>query len=317
MRVLVTGGFGFIGGRLCKYLDEQESFDIVCSSRIPHAETNSPRLSTAIVDWACIESLKASCADVDVVVHLAAMNAGDSANDPVSALMVNGVATIRLLEAAKAMGVRRFIYLSTAHVYGSPLVGILTEDTCPAPVHPYATSHRAAEDAVIASDYQGAIEGIVIRLSNSFGAPARPDINCWGLLINDLCRQAVTTNLLELRSTGLQRRDFIPMTDVCRAIKHFMVLPKKMLQQQIFNVGSGWSPTLLDVVNMIADRCEQSFGVRPSLTLQSPLSGETAANLDYRIDALCATGFVPSTDPIMELDNLLSFCNYNFGVEIR
>ena len=315
MRVLVTGGYGFIGGRLCKYLDEQESFDVICSSRTHQVETDSPRLSTAIVNWASNESLRASCAGVDVVVHLAAMNAGESAGDPVGALMINGVATVRLLEAAKAMGVRRFVYLSTAHVYGNPLVGVLTEDTCPAPVHPYATSHRAAEDAVIAADHQGAIEGIVLRLSNAFGAPARPDINCWGLLFNDLCRQAVTTNALELRTAGLQRRDFIPMTDVCRAIEHLMELPKAMLQQHIFNVGTGWSPTLLDVVNIIADRCEQRFGTRPSLTRQSQRGGETAPNLDYRVDALRATGFVFSTEPMMELDNLLSFCHSNFGKE--
>jgi UDP-glucose 4-epimerase len=60
---------------------------------------------------------------------------------------------------------------------------------------------------------RGDIEGIVIRVSNSFGAPAHQHANCWMLLVNDLCRQAVSTGQMTLRSSGIRRRDFVTLTD--------------------------------------------------------------------------------------------------------
>ena len=76
------------------------------------------------------------------------MNAQNCVTDPVAALEVNAVATARLLQAAIRQGAKRFIYLSTAHVYGSSLSGVITEETCPASLCPYAASHRAGEDVV-------------------------------------------------------------------------------------------------------------------------------------------------------------------------
>ena len=105
----------------------------------------------------------------------------------------NGVATKRLVEAASRAGVKKFIYLSTAHVYASPLVGTITEQTLPNNSHPYASSHLAGESAVLNADERGVIQGVVMRLSNAYGAPMHKGVNCWMLVVNDLCRQAVQT----------------------------------------------------------------------------------------------------------------------------
>jgi len=72
-----------------------------------------------------------SCDGVYVVIQAAGMNAQDCAADPVAALAFNGVATVRLVMAASRTGAQRFISLSTAHVYASPLAGTITEATYP------------------------------------------------------------------------------------------------------------------------------------------------------------------------------------------
>src|SRR5207245_1641136 len=105
----------------------------------------------------------------------------------------------KLTDAAKRAGVRRVVYVSTAHVYGAPLAGVITEASCAVSLHPYATSHRAAEDVVRAAHERKTIEGVVIRLSNAYGAPVSEDANCWTLLVNDLCRQAARTKTMVLR----------------------------------------------------------------------------------------------------------------------
>jgi UDP-glucose 4-epimerase len=264
-------------------------------------------------DWTSSESLHACCDGIEAVVHLAAMNAANSKRDPVAALEMNGVSTARLIQVAIKAGVRRFVYISTAHVYGSPLAGTITEETCPRPLHPYATSHRAAEDVVRTASTQGFIEGAVLRLSNAFGSPARAEADCWDLLFNDLCRQAVVSGALVLRSSGMQRRDFISMTDACRAIQHCLRLPAASLRDRVFNLGGQWSPTILEAATFVADRYEQRGRVRPVITLAPAAPGEKSEPLDYRIDLLKSTGFVPAMDTIGELDGLIAFCETAFG----
>ena len=122
-------------------------------------------------------------------------------------------AAFRAVAASVAAKVKTFIYLSTAHVYGHPLSGSITETTTPNNQHPYATSHLAGEKALLFASGGGEIDGIVLRLSNIYGVPTHKNVDCWMLLVNDLCKQVVTTQRLVLRSSGAQRRNFLTMND--------------------------------------------------------------------------------------------------------
>jgi UDP-glucose 4-epimerase len=311
MRVLITGAFGYLGGRLAQYLASQAGNEILLGSR---RQTESPswlpQAKVVQTRWESPASLEEICTDIDAAVHLAGMNAQDSAADPVAALTVNGVATGRLMQAAVHCGVKRFIYLSTAHVYGSPLTGIITEATCPTNLHPYASSHRAGEDLVLAGQQKGEIEGIVARLSNAFGTPAHKDADCWMLLVNDLCRQAAATQKMVLRTSGLQRRNFITISDTCRVISHFLSIPASKIGDGLFNVGSAWSPTILEMTERIAERIELVTGSRPEIHREEEQGTDPGERLDYRINKLTDTGFClrGSDSDNHEIDGLIQFC---------
>jgi UDP-glucose 4-epimerase len=313
MRILITGGFGYLGGRLSQLLTSENSNEIILGSRYQTSPPKwLPKVRLVSTQWDSLHSLEKSCRDVDAVVHLAGMNAQDCSDNPVAALELNAVATARLLQAAIRQGVKRFIYLSTAHVYVSPLTGIITEDICPISLNSYATSHRAGEDVVRAANQRGEIEGVVIRLSNAYGAPVHKDANCWMLLLNDLCRQAVTTKHMALQSSGLQRRDFIPLSDACRAIDHLLHLPTQKLTRDIFNVGGGWVPTIWEAACLAQERCHVILGFRPQLTCISQKEDKGVAMLDYRSDALHQTGFQSIFNRVEEVDQLLHFCKTSF-----
>jgi UDP-glucose 4-epimerase len=313
MKVLITGGFGYLGGRLAQFLASQAGYELILGSR---KQTESPlwlpQAKVVQTQWNSPVGLEQICAGVDAIVHLAGMNAQDCIADPVTALEFNAVVTARLLKAAVRQSVKRFIYLSTAHVYADPLAGVIKEEACPVSLHPYATSHRAGEDVVRAAHQRGEIEGMVIRLSNAYGAPAHKDANCWMLLVNDLCRQAVITQQMVLRSSGFQRRDFVPLGDVCRAIDHLLGLPRQDLDRGLFNVGGKSASTVWDVACLIRERCDAVLGFLPQLIRIEPQVGETAAELDYRLDALARTGFQPSADRVEEIDRLVEFCRKSF-----
>lgn len=309
MRILISGGFGFVGGRLAKYL-QHAGHEVVLGSRSAKSPPEWFREAEVVkMDWNDTDALTTVCAGVDVIIHAAGMNAQDSAANPSEALAFNGVSTARLIDAGYKALVRRFIYLSTAHVYGSPLEGTITEEANLRNLHPYATSHLAGESAVLYATQSKQIEGIVLRLSNAFGAPAHWEANCWGLLVNDLCRQAVTLRSMTLRSTGLQRRDFITIQDVMRVIAHMVELPKSNIGNGVFNVGSGNSSSVIDMVELIQIRCKEVLGYTPGIIRQLPVENEKSPNLEYRIDKLLGTGFKFDGNPELEIYDIIEMCS--------
>lgn len=310
--VLITGGLGYVGGRIAQAISQQSEYNLVLSTRqnntvLPHWLDKGKIIS---VDLLSESDLAAACQGVKAIVHLAALNEIDSAIDPEQALMINGMGTLKLLRAAERAGVERFIYFSTAHVYGAPLQGLITETTVPRPMHPYAITHHIAEDFVLASNK---LKGMVVRLSNSLGAPAHSDVNRWTLIANDLCRQAVTTKQLVLKSSGMQKRDFIALSDVCAAVDHLLKLPAKDCKDGLFNLGGQCTLRIIELTNLIADRCQIVLGFKPPILCPSPTKDEVDFDLAYEISKLKSTGFEINGSISEEIDATLKFCQHFFA----
>lgn len=306
---LVTGAFGYVGGRLVRSLAEagwtlRLGAHAASFARPPWLA----RAELVRLDVLSESSLASACRGAGAVVHLAALDENESARDPARAFAVNAEGTRRTLDAALRRGVERFVYLSTAHVYGRPLAGSLTEDRAPRPVHPYAVTHLLAEHLVLAAHARGEIRGIVLRLSNAFGPPGWPRMDRWSLLVNELCREAVRRRRLTLKTSGLQRRDFIPLEDVGRAAVHALALPGERLGDGLFNLGGKAPWRVLDVARRIARRCRRVLGFEPALLRARPKRGERSAPLAYSIRKLERTGFRLGGDPDAEIDGTLAFC---------
>jgi UDP-glucose 4-epimerase len=313
MRILITGGFGFVGGRLARHL-QQAGHQIILGSRNARSSPDwLPQAKVVQTDWNDGRALEEICNGVDMLIQAAGMNALDCVVDPVAALEFNGLATARLVGMASRAGVKRFIYLSTAHVYASPLVGAINEEFCPRNLHPYATSHLAAENAVLSASQRGEVEGIVLRLSNAFGAPVHQGVNCWMLLVNDLCRQAVETRKLVLHSDGLQQRDFIAMTEVCRVVECLSSRDFDVLLPGVFNVGSGVSLSVLEMAQLIQQRCKLVLDFEPEL--QRPEASIIGKHemLKFRADRLTKIGVNVHVDNNSEIDRLLAFCQASYN----
>ncbi len=313
-RVLVTGGYGYLGGRIAQILVAQGWHITLCTRRaVAGAPDWLPDATPLQLDWDSIESLETACSDQDAVVHLAAMNEVESLRDPVGALRVNGVEALRLLEAAIAARVPRFVYLSTAHVYGSPLVGLIDEATVARPKHPYAITHKVTEDFVLAAHDAGRIEGVVLRLSNGFGVPAHAGVDRWTLLINDLCRQAATSRRLVLHSSGLQRRDFITLEDTAQAVAHVLALPREALDDGLFNLGGDAPLRVIDMAELVAARCTAVLGFTPDIRRPEPMYGARSADLAYSSEKLKLTGWEQKRRHLAEIDATLLLCKEVFA----
>jgi UDP-glucose 4-epimerase len=315
-KVLITGGAGYLGGRIAADLTAWNKFSIRLTIR-ENEDNHSlyvPENEIVAMDLLKDEQIRAACKGVYCIIHLAAMNEIDCAKDPEKGLAVNGLGTLRLIRMAETEGVERFVYISTAHVYGAPLQGIITEDTLPRPVHPYAITHRVAEDFVFSALSRRSMQGIVIRLSNALGSPVHPSVNRWSLVANDLCRQVVTTGKIQLHSPGVQKRDFVPLVDVCAAIRHFIELPGAKLGNGLFNLGGEHSLRIMDLAEIIAERTQEIFGFKPPIIRPSLESGEgMESSLIYSIDKLKSTGFRLEGNIKNAIDETLLFCAKYFG----
>jgi UDP-glucose 4-epimerase len=312
MRILITGGFGFVGGRIAKHL-VQAGHQITLGTRHSISYPDwLPQAEVAQISWDDEKVLERICDDVDVIIHAAGMNAQDCSIDPISALAFNGLVTARLVTAARQAGVKKFIYLSTAHVYGNPLVGTITEKTCPRNLHPYATSHLAGEQAVLSTYSCGELQGIVLRLSNAFGSPMHKEVNCWMLLVNDLCKQVIETHKLVLNTSGLQHRDFIGLAEICCVVER-LIDADQLENAKVFNVGAGLSKSVLDMAKLIQQRCTKLLGFTPELQYKKSETNERHDSLIYRSDNLNALGIsCKNQNNTVEIDNLLLYCQSTF-----
>jgi UDP-glucose 4-epimerase len=300
-----------VGGRLAQRLSPDH--EIYISSRKPFA-SNLQDLYGRVkgVEHKTL-FMNGRFPPVDTVIHLASMNEWDSAKYPSEAVTVNVDETRAILENSIRSGTERFVYFSTAHVYGSPLIGTITEETIPHPAHPYSLTHKAAEDVVKDAVLQNRIQGIVLRLSNSFGAPVSPTVNRWTLLTNDLCRQAVETGKMKLNSNGCQYRDFICLSDVEENVAK-MVGGKMDLKNIIYNLGSGTPVRVIDMTNAIARIAVTVLNRHIPVELP-PGSEETVEpTLEFSIDRLLKEGFNITNDVEREIERLLEFCRENFFV---
>lgn len=309
-RILITGGLGYVGGRLSRRLSEEH--EVWVSSRKPVPE-HILRLHGNVrrIDHALLLDLSTFPTSFDAVIHLAAMNEIDSVKFPSETIRVNIDETRIILENSISKKVNQFIYFSTAHIYGAPLEGTITEETLPCPVHPYAITHRAAEDYIIAASKNKSIQGTVLRLSNSFGAPISSHVNRWTLLANELCRQAVEKGTITLRSNGCQHRDFICLADVEEVIARMLINPGSP-RYIIYNIGSGISMRVIDMADAIIQSAVTVLKKNISLVMPADCIPADEPALNFSIDRLLSEGFHIQNDLQIELERLLQFCAEHF-----
>ncbi len=306
MRVLVTGGFGYLGGRVCLALAEAGE-DVIVGARRPSADRLHDGDALSIFDVTSVTEteLALEAARPDAIVHLAAVNEIESLRDPRLAYKVNCEGTYNLLTAAVRAKVDRLLYVSTFHVYGKA-EGDISEATPTSPSHPYATTHRAAEDiARYFARYHG-IATASLRLSNAYGAPVHPRIDRWTLVFNDLCRQAVVSGEIVLATAGGQHRDFISLHDVGRAIVHALRSDAVMHDGEVFNLGGRTSLSIREVAAIVARVAENELGA--PIPVRGPEGRVTGARVNYDIAKFEATGFRLSGSMEEEIVATLALC---------
>lgn len=305
-KILVTGGTGYIGGRLVSALSNF-GHQVKIGTRHPGNAGND---LFVVTDFENAKSLPAAIKDFDSIIHLAGSNEIESVSNPEKALYETAVYTNRLVNAAKEAGTKKFIYFSTVHVYGAPLKGELSEKVPASPKHPYAIAHLCAENFVLMANGKNSLQTAIIRLSNGFGYPEKKEVNRWTLLVNDLCKQAIKKKQLTLNSSGNQLRDFIPISDVCSAVNSLLLT--SFCEYPVFNLGSGKSISVYQMAIKIAEVYKTLFNQDLPVYRPTTVDMQLIVEFKLNIDAILSTGYCPENQIDYEIEKTLRMCQQWF-----
>lgn len=306
MKYLITGGSGYLGGRLVSYL-QQRGNEVTIGSRkeAVTSETKSVKL-----DYNCPKRLAQAFKSQDFIFHLAYPDEIESKLHPAEALKVGGEYTWNICQAICASDKRPLlIYLSTFHVYGKNATGYITEKTIPSPTHPYALGKYFGEKVIQLFREKEGMDSLCVRLSNAFGVPRSLNITRWSLVFNELCWQAVINKEIRLKSAGKQVRNFITLEDTERALEFLTRHKKHWPQDGTINLGSNLNFSILEVAEIISTRTENILGYKPSIIINETDTDMTYENkgFNYSTKRLKTMGFIWENNLFGEIDATLCF----------
>lgn len=286
MKIIVTGGAGFIGGNFIHYmLAHHPGYKIICLDCLTYAgnlETLAPVLDntnftfskTDITDRKSVFELFEQ-EKPDAVINFAAESHVDrSITDPGVFLSTNIIGTSVLLDACRTFGVKRFHQVSTDEVYGDlPLDRpdlLFTEETPLSPSSPYSASKASADLLTLAYHRTYDLNVTVSRCSNNYGPYQFPEKLIPLMIIN-----ALADKPLPVYGNGLNVRDWLYVIDHCKAID--MILHSGR-SGEVYNIGGHNEMRNIDIVKLI---CAQ---IGKSESLITHVSDRKGHDLRYAID---------------------------------
>ena len=255
MKILVTGGAGFIGSNFIRHVLASDSkSEVINLDKLTYAANpenladvqNDPRYRLICGDICNERDLEQVFAiNFDALIHFAAETHVDrSIENATPFLEANILGTRRLLETVRRFPNLRFIHISTDEVYGSAPSGTaFTEDSPLDPRSPYAASKASAEHFVRAYANTYGLSAVILRCTNNFGPYQFPE-----KLIPLIIANASEDKPLPVYGDGMQERDWLYVEDFCRAIQ---LVIQKAKPGSLYNVSSGQPQANLKIVRTI------------------------------------------------------------------
>ncbi|MBV8279751.1 MAG: NAD-dependent epimerase/dehydratase family protein [Verrucomicrobia bacterium] len=268
MRILITGGAGFIGSHLAAHFHRHAAVRVLDDLRTGHRD-NLAGLDIEFVHGSILDRVMLSrvMQGVDYVYHLAAfVSAPQSILDPHTCVELNVTGLLNVLEAAATAGVRKLCFSSSAAVYGDSAVVPKREDMCPEPRSPYGVTKLDGEFYCRHFTEAGRLKTVALRFFNVFG-PRQDPAGPYGAAVAVFFQRALGGKPLVIFGDGSQTRDFIYVRDIVPALEYAALTPGL---EGVFNAGYGDEVTILE----LAQRILSLTGSRSSIQFESERPGD-------------------------------------------
>ena len=284
MRILITGGSGFIGSHLAEHYQGSAEIVILDNLRSGHRR-NLDGLQHTFIDG-CVTDRAAvdqAMAGVDFVFHLAAMiSVPESMIQPSECARINVLGLINVLESATAAGVKKVVLASSAAIYGDNPTVPKIETMLPEPKSPYAITKLDGEYYLELFRHDGKLDTASLRFFNVFG-PRQDPKSAYAAAVPIFMQKALAGEAITIFGDGEQTRDFVHVKDIAAALAHVAGRPDL---HGTYNVGYGNSMT----VNELAAQIVRLAGSSSKIVHLPERSGDVKHSR-ASIDKLLATGF--------------------------
>lgn len=289
MKYLVTGGAGFIGSHISRSLLELghsvRVFDNFSSGR--HENLEGLDVEILEGDLRDASAVARAVSGMEVIFHEAAfVSVPESMEKPQECFDVNVTGTSILFEAARAAGVRRAVFATSAAVYGDSEDYPLSEDTPLRQLSPYAVSKRV--DELYGQLYTTSFnfEVVALRYFNVYGPRQRPD-SMYAAAVPIFIRRMLDNKPITIFGDGGQSRDLVNVRDVVRA--NLLAAEHPAAPGQIFNVCTGVETRLLDLIDILYD----IFPDAPKHIHAEPRAGDIYRSIGTPKKIMDMLGFKP------------------------
>jgi len=274
MKILVTGGAGFIGANLVRALSDRSGIDeVVVIDDISFGfRENLEGVEATVIEGSILDAslLATAMNGVSSVVHLAARSSVPrSVAFPMAAHQDNATGTALVLEAARSEGDVQVIVASSSSVYGANDVLPKHEGLAARPVSPYAASKLATESYTLAWGHSYEMPVLALRLFNVFG-PLQPPVHTYAAVIPAFLSAAMQDRLLPVHGDGTQCRDFTYVDSVVAVIVN--AIHRRVSYLEPVNLAFGLRVTLLEVI----EELESILGRKLPVEFQPRRIGDVA-----------------------------------------
>ena len=298
MKVLITGGAGFIGSHLAAELQSRAGVRILDNFRTGR-RGNLEGITADLIegDITDRDTLRAAIQGADYVFHLAAMvSVPESVSQPLECEGINSLGTLHVLEEAATAGVKKVFFASSAAVYGdNPAVPKL-ETMLPEPRSPYAYTKLHGEHLCRFYHDEGRVPTVCLRFFNVFG-PRQDPRGPYAAAVPIFMEKAQRGEPLTIFGDGGQTRDFISVRDIVSAILHVTLTPGIT---GVLNAGYGGTLTINDLARRIIAAANSRSEIRYLPERPGDVRHSRAS-----IAALLSTGWTP----VSNLDDALREMN--------
>jgi UDP-glucose 4-epimerase len=266
LRLLITGGAGFIGSNLTRLaLNQGHQVSIIDDLSTGFAD-NLQGLDVSLVHGSIVEpdAMNNALEGVDSVVHLAALGSVPrSIEDPLATHEANATGTLRVLEATRHAGIDHTVVASSSSVYGLNPAIPKGEREWVRPMSPYAVTKLTTEQYALAYQQSFGMRTVAFRLFNVYGPRQRAG-HAYAAVIPAFVDSLLRGRPLQVHGDGSQSRDFTYVGTVCRVL--LKAVERRLSHPEPINLAFGTNTTLLDLVSSLesaAGRAASVFHVEP------------------------------------------------------